>query len=60
MMEDDAVLISVRYKVATISDIFYKPNYISPVEEEHILQTVKGTQASWKEVGQSLTGFCSS
>jgi len=55
MMEDNAVLTSIQYKVATISDIFYQPNYITPVEERHILQNVKGSQASWKEVRQIPT-----
>lgn len=49
-MKESAVLTIDQYKVPTISDIFYKPNYISSAEEEQILREVKGTKTSWKEV----------
>jgi hypothetical protein len=57
-MKESAVLTIDQYKVPTISDIFYKPNYISSAEEEQILREVKGTKTSWKEVRQFFTVFC--
>lgn len=44
-------------KVSNIG-ISYIPNYISNLEEQQILQNVRGTQVSWKEVRPHVHSNC--